>query len=406
MNAISKSETNALATDSFKVNNIYGGKQLHSVSSQWYSRPDDQRFLSLNELADFTKQRRERSLVDVIDVRDIRLQARMDDPNSLRVSLPSHKHGDVEAAPTHWSFGQLASLLSAPAGYLRRLPAPIAAINLQYAVSNFRSEAIKTFIGDNGDVGELRAATGPEYGRVFDHEIVTAVQRLAGNGTGDTQWKIPGTMNWGSMMYNPHHPVSKDTTTLFASDRDLFMFLCDDTHPIEIGRLPNGDPDLVFRGFMVWNSEVGSRSLGISTMYLRSICCNRILWGVEGYEEITLRHSKNAPMRLDSEIRPALESYANASTSKLLTGINTARSAIVARNDEERVGFLNARGLTAGHAKSSIEGVVREEGRAPESIWDFVQGITAAARSIGQQDARVTMEKRAGSLLNKVAKAS
>ncbi|TIS52861.1 MAG: hypothetical protein E5X11_15470, partial [Mesorhizobium sp.] len=33
-------------------------------------------------------------------------------------------------APTHWSFGQLASLVGAPATYLRQLPAALAGINL------------------------------------------------------------------------------------------------------------------------------------------------------------------------------------------------------------------------------------------------------------------------------------
>lgn len=32
---------------------------------------------------------------------------------------------------------------------------------------------------------ELRAVTGPDYGRIYDHELVEAVQRIAGNGTGD-----------------------------------------------------------------------------------------------------------------------------------------------------------------------------------------------------------------------------
>jgi hypothetical protein len=43
--------------------------------------------------------------------------------------------------------------------------------------------------------------------------------------------------------------AAQNTTTLYASDRDVFLFLVDDTHPIEAGRLPNGDPDLYFRGF-------------------------------------------------------------------------------------------------------------------------------------------------------------
>ncbi|PPJ44553.1 DUF932 domain-containing protein, partial [Rhizobium sp. KAs_5_22] len=81
---------------------------------------------------------------------------------------------------------------------------------------------------------------------------------MAGNGTGDTRWKVPGALDWSTMHYNPYVDVSRDTTTLYAPDRDIFLFLVDDTHPIEAGRLPNGDPDLYFRGFYAWNSEVGS----------------------------------------------------------------------------------------------------------------------------------------------------
>ena len=57
-------------------------------------------------------------------------------------------------------------------------------------------------------------------------------------------WKVPGVLDWASMTHNPFVDISKDTTTLYASDRDVFLFLVDDTHPIEAGRLPNGEPDL------------------------------------------------------------------------------------------------------------------------------------------------------------------
>jgi hypothetical protein len=39
--------------------------------------------------------------------------------------------------------------------------------------------------------------------------------------------------------------VTKDTTTLYAQDRDVFLFL-DDAHAIEAGRLPNGQPTSTF----------------------------------------------------------------------------------------------------------------------------------------------------------------
>ncbi len=89
--------------------------------------------------------------------------------------------------------------------------------------------------------------------------------------------------------HNPYVDVTAETTTLYASDRDVFLFLVDDTHPIEAGKLPDGSPDLYFRGFYCWNSEVGSKTLGISTFYLRGVCQNRNLWGVERMQQVANR---------------------------------------------------------------------------------------------------------------------
>jgi hypothetical protein len=43
-------------------------------------------------------------------------------------------------------------------------------------------------------------------------------------------------------------------------------------------RLPDGSPDLYFRGFYCWNSEVGAKTLGMASFYLRAACQNRNLW--------------------------------------------------------------------------------------------------------------------------------
>jgi hypothetical protein len=181
---------------------------------------------------------------------------------------------------------------------LRQLPAPLAGINLQYGLTSHRAEQVKTLEVDDGRV-ELRAVTGPDYGRIYDHELVAAVQRIAGNGTGDTRWKVPCVLDWSTGIYNPHVDITQDTTTLYASDRDVFLFLVDDLNPIEAGRLPDGWPDLYFRGFYWWNSEVGAKTLGIASFYLRAVCQNRNLWGVEDFEEISIRHSKYAASRTD-----------------------------------------------------------------------------------------------------------
>ena len=133
------------------------------------------------------------------------------------------------------------------------------------------------------------------------------------------------------------------------ADRDVFLFLVDDTHPIEAGRLPDGSPDLYFRGFYCWNSEVGSKTLGIASFYLRAVCMNRNLWGVENFEEITIRHSKFAAQRFAHEAAPALTRFADSSSAPFIAGIKAARERIVARSGEDRTascasaGFPNRR---------------------------------------------------------------
>jgi hypothetical protein len=388
----------APASTGFKVD-ITRGERIGRVSSEWFSRPDDERYLSLSELHHAVKSRAERARVRTVESSAIRVEATRGNSERLELLLPD---GRQPIAPTHWSYGQLCSLVGAPASYMRQLPAPLAAINLQHGLLNGRSEMVKTLEMDDGRT-ELRAVTGPEYGRIFDHSLVSAVMKIAGNGTGDTMWKVPGRLDWASMTHNPFVDITKDTTTLYASDRDVFMFLVDDTHPIEAGRLPNGDPDLYFRGFYAWNSEVGSKTLGIASFYLRAVCANRNIWGSENFEEITIRHSKFAADRFAHEAAPALASFANSSPAPFVAGIRAARERIVARDDEDRQTFLRRRGFSKAETGKIIDTVLSEEGRPPESIFDFVQGITALARGKTHQDTRLELEGKAKKLLESAA---
>lgn len=382
----------------YKVD-ISRGERIGRVSSEWFSRSDDERYLSLSELYASVKGRAERSRTRTVESAAIRVEAHRDDPENLALILPE---ADAPVAPTHWSFGQLASLVSAPAAYLRQLPAPLAGINLQYGLTSHRAEQIKTLETEDGRT-ELRAVTGPDYGRIYDHELVAAVQKIAGNGTGDTRWKVPGTLDWSSGAYNPMVDITKDTTTLYASDRDVFLFLVDDMNPIEAGKLPDGSPDLYFRGFYCWNSEVGAKTLGIASFYLRAVCQNRNLWGVEGFQEISIRHSKYAANRFAHEAAPALTRFADSSPRPFVEGIRAARERIVARSDDDRTDFLRKRGFSKAETARIVETVLAEEGRPPESVFDFVQGITAVARSKPQQDARLEMEGKAKKLLERAA---
>jgi hypothetical protein len=383
------------------------GRLNGAVSSQWCSRPQDERFTSLFDLHAFTKSLADASLADVYRSNELRVLASQDNADLLQVVLPKTANSkELLIDPTHFAFGQLCSLTGAPAKWLRKIHAKMAALNLQYALHNHKAEVVKGYVHEADGTARLRAVTGPDYGRIFDHAIVSEVMKIAGDGTGKDgfHWKVPGCIDWsknvgaGMVYYNPMVDVTKDTTTLYASDRDLNITLVDDLHPIEIGTLDNGKPDLVFRAFTLRNSEVGFTTYELDTCIIRGVCMNRNFWGEENRQTVTIRHSKYAERRFLEETMPALEAYAEASTGPLLQGIATAKATIVARNEEERVEFLRKRGFTKETAQMAVDACLAEEGHPAESVFDFVQGLTAVARNLPHQDARLDLEKRAAKL--------
>lgn len=384
----------------FKVGNFSSGTSDTTVSRQWISRPADQKFLSLSDMMHSVSARADRSRETRVGTNKIEIIApeptSIEDTHDLFLGMP----GGSVISPTHWSFGQLCGLAKAPAGHYRTLPSQIAADALQYGLRyNREAEQIKLFTSGES----LLAATGPDYGRIYDREVIKAVQQVAGNGIGDARWKIPGVLDWRTNIYDPKAPITLDTTTLFASDRDVFIFLVDDMNPIEVGKLPSGDPDLMFRGFYISNSEVGSGSLRLAAFYLRAVCANRILWGVEGFEEITMRHSKGAPSRFIEQARPALRSFADGSSQRLIEGVEKAKAAKIASDQDDALNFLAGRGFSRKRSIDIYEAVEREEGRPMRTVWDAAQGITAVARNEANTDARIEMETQARRILDKVA---
>ncbi len=84
------------------------GERNGRVSSEWFNRPDDERYLSLDDLWANVKGRSDRSRSRVVQTADIRVEAARDNPERLHLMLPK-AHEPV--APTHWAFGQLASIV-------------------------------------------------------------------------------------------------------------------------------------------------------------------------------------------------------------------------------------------------------------------------------------------------------
>lgn len=83
----------------YKVD-VKRGERVGRVSSEWFSRPDDERFLSLGELALAVRDRAERSRTRVVETALVHVEASRSDPERLSLILPGT---ETPVAATHWS---------------------------------------------------------------------------------------------------------------------------------------------------------------------------------------------------------------------------------------------------------------------------------------------------------------
>ena len=194
---------------------------LMQASHQWATRPDDERFTSLPDMYNASKAMRERSKSAVISSRRLQAAPVENDSRALVAVGPDGNTANF----SNWSFGQLAQLAGAPAAYMRNLPGELAADCLNYGLQTRDVEDIGVLLYRNGSP-QLRAVTGPNYGRVWNHQVIGALIERFGDGvTGD--FKVPG-------EFGHDVEITKANTTLYASDRDMFVFLADEKHRIEI----------------------------------------------------------------------------------------------------------------------------------------------------------------------------
>jgi hypothetical protein len=354
---------------------------ITKASREWATRPPDQRFTSLEDLYTAVSARRQRAL---------------EAPAAIRLMQPTYnaegdlyladKDGAPWAAFTHYSLGQFATMVGAPSGFLRELPAPLAAANLAYkAEQSDRAGKALILRGVDGQPTEFRAITSQRYGRIWDQDVVHEVVRLNGDG----RWVIP------AASYQARDP--KRATTLYSSDHDVFVFLVDPSTPIEV------EGETLFRGFMAWNSETGARTFGLMTFLYRFCCDNRIVWGARNVSQLTLRHTRYGPDRFAYQAAPALAEYAKSGTTEIVDTIRAAKRLTVGSKVEEVEAWLVERGFTQALAKASVRRAEEEEGD-PTRLWNLVQGLTAQARGMAHTDDRVDLERKASGLLGLVGR--
>jgi hypothetical protein len=350
-------------------------QNLYDAHRQWAIRPADERFASMDDLHKFVQRRRLDAREEVRPLRDLKLW--VNDFDAIGIN------GSFEPAPmTNWAFGQLCSNVGAPARYLRSLPARLAGDCLRETLSKSEERCKLLVRTDEGEAEEgnrhLTAAfTGPAYGRIWDADVIASLRESVK----DSSWHVPPSR-------------SAEPAGLYASDRDMFVFLVNDETPVEVGNAKLG------RGFFIWNSETGASTFGLTTFLYNYICGNHIVWGAEEVYELKIVHRNRAIDRFYQDAVPTLNRFVESRT------VGSTIRSVVENAMNVRIGDSLLDVFKTFESKPFSKREISQawnqgqaEGEDTATLWGIVQGLTAYARTLDHIDGRVDLERRAGALL-------
>jgi hypothetical protein len=352
--------------------------ELFQANRQWSTRPDDERYPTLEALHEaattYRRQATERNKVPVATLSAVEADG--------EVKLQGK--GGIPAKLSHWAFGQVAKFAGAPADYLRQLPAKLATDNLNHGlVQRTKDTVVNLLFHQNGGL-LLRAFTSDIYSRIWNNEVTERLLDYAAQG-----WQ-PATPTM-----NPQDD-GKDTA-LYVSDHDMFAFI---THPDRIIRESGNDKGLM-RGLIAINSEVGARKIVLMRFLYREMCGNHIIWGAEDVVEMSAKHVGDVRGKWGlwaAEVKRYLDESPQADEARILAA---QRKLIAGTKDElldalfgKRSLQLSRKALTAGY-----EAVVPEQDGNPLSYWGMAQGLTRYSQTLTYADKRTDIDAAAGKVL-------
>src|SRR5258705_6400663 len=356
----------------------------YTAHREWASRPPDERYASVQALYEAARTRRARIEERTTETVDLRTEAL--DPDDLAIRNTSGR----TAALTHWSFGQLATIASAPPSYLRTLPAPIAAEAINYGLWQFARDQYHLFI-ERTAPWTVHAITSPRYARVQHHELASRVLDLMAQ---HPAWHLPLGYKDGECG------AERVPSGAYLGDRDMFLFLVDGNRDLDdpTDRTHAG----LFRGFILRNSDVGAAALTLDVFLFRMVCGNHIIWGFQHVAGFRRRHIGSSiqdawTTSLDG-VRAALDDDTASDRTLLLRAtaqeLGPTRDAVL----ETAVRRTEVSQKQAAEAYTLAE----EHETNPRSIWGFVQGLTRLSQRTPWQDGRFVLDRAASRLLTTV----
>ena len=274
-----------------------------------------------------------------------------------------------------WSFTQLCSLAGVSKDTVNRVTADTAARVLAETLPS-GNKPLQLFTQDD----LVRSIHGATYTRLHNADLVTMLREFA-------------------VDFEPPPRGSNGGTGLYCGEQDLFCFLIDPTGWAEI------EGEAFAPGFFVWNSEVGKRSVGVSTFWFQAVCRNHIVWDATEVVEFTRKHTGKVGEAL-SDIRRIVERLVETRDARrdgFVSVMRKAMEATLGDDAEEVLKALSKNGIPRGLAK---EAVARAESRGRFTIFALVDALTRMSGELVNAGERADADQRASSLLALAAASS
>ncbi len=337
---------------------------LTQASRELFSRSPDQWFDSLESLSDFCSQQRSESLERWHPPFDIEPKEASSSDNGLSLSLGS----DGAFLLNDWSFSQVCRLAGVQKGTVNRLSVDTASSVLRETLPGSTKPLQVLTQGD-----QVRAVHAASYTRLYDAELLDVIQEFSSD-------------------FSPPPAGFNGATGLYAGEQDVFCFLID----------PDGWTNIrgeVFApGFFAFNSEVGRRSIGITTFWYQRVCGNHVVWDATDVCEFTRKHTANVRDAL-GEIRRMIEQLITKRDERVdgfASLIDRAMDTKLGNDAEEVEKVLRQNGIPATLAKQTVESIPPWQ---DWTVFTAVDALTRKSRELRNAGSRVSADQVAASLL-------
>ncbi len=333
---------------------------LMAASTELFRRSPDERFDSLDSLSDYVE--RQRSISREHWQQHVEPEAIDGETLGLRL-----EDGSVQYL-NDWSFGQLCRYCRVPKETVNRLSPATATQVVSETLPRGGRKPLQVY-----SVGhQAHSIHGTSYTRLYNAELLDAVRNAADGFT-----PPPVGFNGG--------------TGLYCGEQDMFCFLIDEDGWIDI-RGERFAP-----GFFVWNSEVGRRSVGLTTFWFQAVCQNHIVWDTTDVVEFTRKHTANVYESLavvQRMIRDlAVRRYERRDSFAKLIG--DAMDTDVG-DTEDATKLLAQHGFSGQLALKAVE---LAESRQSLNVFGLVDALTRIAGKLEFAGDRTELDTRAAGLL-------